>query len=183
MDLNKIKNHAKIIAESGGRMMTVTTADVCELVDLVERQEKELAAAHALATPASAPEASEREGWKLVPIEPTPEMLDKAGRELSMNDESAGAAECDLEYQADAHTAYAAMIAAAPLPPVVERKDGEDSARLDWLDQQGYAYGFEDMHEGNRWMIDGPFANLRKAIDAARPTASGAAGQKGGSDA
>ena len=33
--------------------------------------------------------------------------------------------------------------------------------------QQGVAYGFEDMHEGNEWMVDGPFANLRKAIDAA----------------
>lgn len=43
------------------------------------------------------------------------------------------------------------------------RKDAE---RLDWLDQQGYAYGFQDMHEGNRWLIEGPFSSLRVAIDA-----------------
>jgi hypothetical protein len=55
-----------------------------------------------------------------------------------------------------------------------------DAMRLDWLDQQGYAYGFEDMHEGNRWGIEGPFANLRKAIDAARLATSSAA--KGAGD-
>lgn len=42
-----------------------------------------------------------------------------------------------------------------------------DSSRLEWLDRQGHAYGFEDMHEGNRWLIDGPFTNLRTAIDTA----------------
>jgi hypothetical protein len=45
--------------------------------------------------------------------------------------------------------------------------DARDAERLDWLDSQGYAYGFQDMHEGNRWMIDGPFTNVRAAIDAA----------------
>jgi hypothetical protein len=44
------------------------------------------------------------------------------------------------------------------------RKDAE---RLDLLDQQGYAYGFQDMHEGNRWLIEGPFKSLRVAIDEA----------------
>lgn len=45
----------------------------------------------------------------------------------------------------------------------------EDAARLDWLDQQcGGAYGFEDMHEGNRWEIMGAYANVRQAIDAER---------------
>ena len=43
------------------------------------------------------------------------------------------------------------------------RKDAE---RLDWLDQQGEAYGVHE-HEGNRWLIDGPFKSLRVAIDAA----------------
>lgn len=41
-----------------------------------------------------------------------------------------------------------------------------DAERLDKLDGIGYAYGFEDMHEGNRWMIDGPFRDIRSAIDA-----------------
>ena len=42
-----------------------------------------------------------------------------------------------------------------------------DAARMDFLDSIGAAYGFEDTHEGNRWMIDGPFNSLRAAIDAA----------------
>lgn len=44
----------------------------------------------------------------------------------------------------------------------------EDAARLDWLDQQREAYGFQDIHEGNRWEISGAYANVREAIDAAR---------------
>jgi hypothetical protein len=44
----------------------------------------------------------------------------------------------------------------------------EDAARLDWLDQQCEAYGFQDIHEGNRWEISGPYANVRVAIDAER---------------
>lgn len=51
--------------------------------------------------------------------------------------------------------------------PAAEQGDAKDAARLDWLDSQGTSYGFEDMHEGNRWMIDGPFANIRNALDAA----------------
>ena len=42
-----------------------------------------------------------------------------------------------------------------------------DAARLDFLDSIGVAYGFEDTHEGNRWMVDGPFRSVRVAIDAA----------------
>lgn len=44
------------------------------------------------------------------------------------------------------------------------RKDAE---RLDRLDIECEAYGCEDIHEGNRWMIDGPFRTVRDAIDAA----------------
>jgi len=46
-------------------------------------------------------------------------------------------------------------------------KAEKDAARLDWFDSQCEAYGFQDMHEGNRWTIEGPFANLRIAIDRA----------------
>lgn len=46
-----------------------------------------------------------------------------------------------------------------------------DAARLDKLDAIGYAYGFEDMHEGNRWMIDGPYRDIRAAIDDIQDTA------------
>ena len=42
------------------------------------------------------------------------------------------------------------------------RKDAE---RLDWLDRQGFAYGFQDIHEGNRWEIYGGYMHLRDAID------------------
>lgn len=42
-----------------------------------------------------------------------------------------------------------------------------DAERLDFLETIGVSYGFEDMHEGNRWMIDGPFMFVRDAIDAA----------------
>lgn len=41
----------------------------------------------------------------------------------------------------------------------------KDAARLDRLEMECEAYG-TDVHEGNRWVIDGPFATLRDAIDA-----------------
>lgn len=41
-----------------------------------------------------------------------------------------------------------------------------DAARMDFLDSIGAAYGFEDTHEGNRWMVDGPFSSVRAALDA-----------------
>jgi len=44
----------------------------------------------------------------------------------------------------------------------------EDAARLDWLDHQRESYGFQDIHEGNRWEISGAYANVREAIDAER---------------
>lgn len=42
----------------------------------------------------------------------------------------------------------------------------KDSARLDRLDQEREAYG-TSFHEGNRWTLDGQFATVRDAIDAA----------------
>jgi hypothetical protein len=39
-----------------------------------------------------------------------------------------------------------------------------DTERLDFLDRQGEAYGIHE-HEGNRWLIEGPFKSLRVAID------------------
>jgi hypothetical protein len=59
--------------------------------------------------------------------------------------------------------AKAALASSAPADSVLE-----DAARLDWLDQQCEAYGFQDIHEGNRWEISGAYANVRKAIDAER---------------
>lgn len=43
----------------------------------------------------------------------------------------------------------------------------KDADRLDRLDALCEAYGFQDIHEGNRWMIDGPFRTVRDAIDVA----------------
>ena len=43
----------------------------------------------------------------------------------------------------------------------------KDTERLDYLETQCEAYGFEDEHLGNRWVLDGPFCSARKCIDAA----------------
>ena len=40
----------------------------------------------------------------------------------------------------------------------------QDAERLDALDRLGEAYGVHE-HEGNRWLIEGPFKSLRVAID------------------
>lgn len=54
----------------------------------------------------------------------------------------------------------------------IERLKGEcealrkDADRLDRLDEECEAYG-TDIHEGNRWVVDVPFATVRDAIDAA----------------
>lgn len=40
-----------------------------------------------------------------------------------------------------------------------------DAERLDWLDGQGEAYGFGDIHEGNSWLVEGTYGNIRQAID------------------
>lgn len=54
------------------------------------------------------------DGWQLVPIEPTPEMLDKAGHDLYWQAESCEYPQTVLEFQADAHTAWRAMLLASP---------------------------------------------------------------------
>ena len=56
------------------------------------------------------------------------------------------------------------LMRAALVPQVTS----QDVARLDWLDKERVAYGLHDVHEGNRWMIDGAYANVREAIDAER---------------
>jgi|GEM_PF-3492462 len=40
-----------------------------------------------------------------------------------------------------------------------------DSERLDWLETQCQGYGFEGEHEGNRWVVDGPYRTVRIGID------------------
>lgn len=46
------------------------------------------------------------------------------------------------------------------------RQAADDCERLDALDKLCEAYGFEDLHEGNRWCIEGPFCDIRHALDA-----------------
>ena len=53
------------------------------------------------------------------------------------------------------------------------REVEKDAARLDYLDALGFAYGFEDMHEGNKWEIHGAYPNLRAAIDATLEQSNG----------
>lgn len=69
---------------------------------------------------------------------------------------------------------YAVLIAAATAS-LLERiaelerelaQASKDAERLNTLDQLSESYGFQDIHEGNRWMIEGPFKNVRAAIDA-----------------
>lgn len=70
----------------------------------------------------------------------------------------------------------AKMLRAASPPHVADALDGE---RLDWLNQRGESYGFENEHLGNRWMIelDGPFNTIREAIDAAIAARAEAGGE------
>lgn len=44
-----------------------------------------------------------------------------------------------------------------------------DVERLNKLDALCEAYGFEGIHEGNLWMIDGPYRDIRAAIDGIKP--------------
>ncbi len=98
-----------------GTAMLAAYGERGSLLGLLKAYKPGDAAQAAPASPASAPEASELAGWKLVPIEPTAEMI-KAAASLF------GAPHM-------IHLVKAA-IAAAPLPPVVERKDaaGQDGA-------------------------------------------------------
>lgn len=72
-----------------------------------------------------------------------------------------------LDRQNDAIAEEIGKVAAERDAALVEleacRKDAD---RLDRLDALCEAYGFQDIHEGNRWMIDGPFRTVRDAIDA-----------------
>lgn len=53
------------------------------------------------------------------------------------------------------------------LPELVTHIEGlaKDAGRLDLLDSLCESYGFQDVHEGNRWVIDGPYRDIRTAAD------------------
>lgn len=119
-------------------------------------------------------------GWKLVPVKPTTAMISAMACSQARDDEGQFPSLLDLiDYSGEnkTHTvlkaAYQSMLDATPAhepatpPQPVAAEVEKDTQRLDWLERQGYSYGFEDMHEGNRWMIEGPFRTIRIAIDAA----------------
>jgi hypothetical protein len=54
--------------------------------------------------------------------------------------------------------------AAALAKQVPAQEQDEDTELLNWFDQQREAYGTEGYHEGNRWIMDGPFYDLRHAL-------------------
>ena len=62
--------------------------------------------------------------------------------------------------------ALAAIAAAQAAQPT-------DADRLDWLETIKEAYGFENEHLGNKWVLEGPFRNARAAIDAAITASKG----------
>ena len=68
--------------------------------------------------------------WRLVPVEPTAEMLD-AGRDTPL------AGEEDADAPEDYKAVYAAMLAAAPLPPAVGPSGSADR----YFFEQGYDHG------------------------------------------
>lgn len=78
----------------------------------------------------------------------------------------------ELDALANANHAYVPVHPPVMRALLAERAELiKDRERLDQLDKLGYAYGFQDVHEGNRWEIDGPFSNVRSALDAAIDTA------------
>lgn len=107
------------------------------------------------ASPASVPE-----GYAIVPVGPTQEMLDAGCKALGA-----------LYGQYGASEAYRSMIAAAPTPPVSE--DRKDAERLNYLQEHGATVHLVPTTNSNLWsfVIGGLYRskrlNLREAIDAA----------------
>jgi hypothetical protein len=66
----------------------------------------------------------------------------------------------------EANAAFVASANPATILALLQhvRELTKDRERLDNLDKLCEAYGFE-VHEGNRWVLDGPFRNVRDAID------------------
>lgn len=60
------------------------------------------------------------------------------------------------------------LYATPPTPTHDEAGVRADVGRLDWLDTQRGSYGTDDVHEGNAWVIEGPFNTIREAIDSER---------------
>lgn len=99
-----------------------------EAREFTEQRKRELIEAIAVgqlqAVAAQAPAAvAVPEGWKLVPLEPTHDMLAQASMRLQQN---TFPAESELEFQADAHTAWDAMLSVAPELPATEDSSAGD---------------------------------------------------------
>jgi len=68
--------------------------------------------------------------------------------------------DCGVTRVAD--DALEAIDAALALAPA--QKLAEDTELLNWFDQHRTAYGFEGIQEGNEWLMNGPFPDLRSAL-------------------
>jgi len=103
------------------------------------------------------------------PAEMVALLRDLLGVDVRTKDcDSYGVAVCELQEQIDGlvNTIHAQQ---AERDALLAERDAlaKDAERLDRLDIECEAYGCEGIHEGNRWMIDGPFRTVRDAIDAA----------------
>ena len=58
-----------------------------------------------------------------------------------------------------------------------------DAKRLNWLESQRMAYGFQDIHDGNQWCVEGAYLSVREAIDAESNADAFAAAAKATGDA
>jgi hypothetical protein len=121
-----------------------------------------LSSAYALDAAAGAAKVNKQ--WVIVPVTATADQVNASLKlDLSYMPMQAGA---------DRVGVYAAMLAARPTDHGLELVDSKelaelrkDAARLDALGNLCEGYGSADCHEGNRWMIDGPYSCVRDALD------------------
>ena len=100
------------------------------------------------ASPASVPEV-----WKLVPVEPTQEMVEAGCKSLGA-----------LYGQHGASEAYKAMLAAAPTPPVSE--DRKDAERWRWITREGRTRELRIPASENKASIDAAIDSaIKKAME------------------
>ncbi|WP_225773286.1 hypothetical protein [Pseudomonas sp. Marseille-Q5115] len=67
--------------------------------------------------------------------------------------------------EADGFESWSAVLVEVAKLRIENEARRRDAERLDRLDAACEPYGFEEVHEGNRWLLDGPFRTVRDAID------------------
>ncbi len=140
-----------------GGMQIVESAALPPGTMQVRQGDKVLATMVNMGTATTAPDTSARDANM------RESLLEEAAQACEGERVEETGSEGDLGYNmAIKHAAEAirALKQAAPVGAMTDTK------RIDWFDKQGTAYGFEDIQEGNEWVMNGPFPTLRKAIDA-----------------